>query len=642
LCEAFFLLTEEILIDQAVTMTTDAMQHLERGYKAQLAGDPAGAERAYLQALEVDAGNVHALNLLGMLCVNAFRPDEAVDYISRAIAISDTDAQSHANLGLAYKDQGNTRKAVHHFQRSIKLDPGNPIVHNNLGNVLRLLEQPKAAAASYENALKLRNDFAECWSNLAAALNESEQFEPGLRAVRRALQLDPKLAQAWNNQGDILLSQAKYTEALDSYKRAVELSPKYSAAMINMARVQRDINAPDDAIETLRKVLTLEPRNPQALHVMGVLHEQMGDRESAAECFSNAISVAPEMTVAHYYLAQIKGRKSTDEELAAMQSLWNEDNLTPHNRMYLAFGLSRVSEQRRQFDRAYQYLAEGNRIKAQARPYDDVETAEYMDAIASEAEVAVKRVGKRTGSHESRPVFVLGMPRSGTSLTEQILASHSEIAGAGELSYAYDAVHRIRKMTGAAFPANMQLLSADQFDQLGQYYLSRHSDDNLASRYVIDKTPLNFQYIGLLGLALPGARFIHCHREPIANCYAIHRMPFDEKQTYAHDLAALGKYYTRYWRLMQHWKALFPERILDVSYEDTVSDIETQSRRMLAFLGLDFEEAVLEFYQTQRLVKTPSASQVREPIYRDSIAAWKTYEKYLGPLIQNLEVCSNA
>jgi hypothetical protein len=229
------------------------------------------------------------------------------------------------------------------------------------------------------------------------------------------------------------------------------------------------------------------------------------------------------------------------------------------------------------------------------------------------------------------------MPRSGTSLTEQILASHSEVAGAGELSYAYDMAHRIRDITQQAFPDNMKLLSAQQLLELGEYYLSRHKPDNLAHRYVVDKTPLNFQYIGLLGLALPGAKFIHCHRDPVQNCFSIHKMPFDKKQAYAHSQEALGLYYNRYWKLMQRWKAQFPGRILDVRYEDTVAYIETQGRRMLDFLDLPFEESVLDFYKTKRLVKTPSASQVRQPIYGDAVQAWRKYEQHLGPLIEALD-----
>ena len=610
---------------------------LERGYRAQQAGNTDVAEKLYRGVLKRDSDNVHALNLLGMLCVNSNRPSEAVRFISRAIAVDEADPDAHANIGLAYKDIGRPGDAVRHLRRSIRLNPDNPVVHNNLGNVLRLLDEPVEAARSYERALKLKPSFAECWSNLAAAMNESDRQEPGLRAVNRALQLDPGLAPAWNNKGDVLLAQARYGEALDHYRKATELSPKYAAAMINMARVQRDMDVPEEALKTLRKVLDIEPRNPEAHHVLGVLHEQMGDRESAATHFQAAIDTAPEMGIAHYQLAQINGRKGTDAELADMRSALDLPGLSRTSRMYLAFGLARALEQRGEYDEAYDHVARGNAMKAETRPYDDAETAEYVDALYGRAASAATRVGRDCGCGDHRPVFVVGMPRSGTSLTEQILASHSAIAGAGELSYAYDTAHRVRDITGQKFPDNMDRLTEAQFRELGEYYLSRHSGENLAARYVVDKTPLNFQYIGLLGIALPRARFIYCHRDPVANCWAIHRIPFDEKQTYAHSLTALGQYYRRHRELLDRWRELFPGRILDVRYEDTVADVERQSRRLLDFLDLPFEPGVLAFHRTRRLVKTPSASQVREPIYDDAVAAWKRFEKHLEPLREALE-----
>lgn len=549
-------------------MEESIVRALEAGYRAQKAGNLATAEKRYRGVLKRDPRNVHALNLLGMLCVNAHRPAEAVRYISQALAVDDNDPDAHANLALAYKDTGKTGKAVRHFRESIRLNPDNPVVHNNLGNVLRLAERPG--------------------------------------------------------------------EALEHYRKATGLSPKYAAVMINMARVQRDMDAPEEALATLGKVLDIEPGNPEAHHVLGVLHEQMGDRTSAATHFQAAIDTAPEMGIAHYQLAQINGRTGTDTELAAMRSAWEMPHLSRNNRMYLAFGLARALEQRGNYDEAYAHIARGNAVKAEARPYDDEETAEYVNALYDLAAPAIERIGRESGCLDERPVFVVGMPRSGTSLTEQILASHSAVAGAGELSYAYDTAHRVRDITGRKFPDNMDLLSPAQFRELGQYYLSRHSGENLAARYVVDKTPLNFQYIGLLGIALPRARFVYCHRDPVANCWAIHRIPFDEKQTYAHSLTALGQYYRRHRELLDRWKSLFPGRIFDVRYEDTVDDVERQSRRLLGFLDLEFEPEVLAFHQTRRLVKTPSASQVREPIYADALTAWKRFEQHLGPLKETL------
>ena len=618
-------------------MTNDLQYMLEQGYQQHMEGQLEQAERLFRAVLAQDRDNIHALNLLGMLCVNDFRPDEAVVLISKALKFQPNNPESHANLALAFKDQGKLESAVKHFRESIRLDPYRPVVFNNLGNVLRESGKPQEAITAYERALQLDGDFSQAWCNLAAALNEAEKRKAARRAVDRALRLEPTLAQAHNNKGDIALAEAHYAEALECYRKATALNPKYVAALINMARTQRDMDDPDAAVKTLKNALEIEPNNPEAHHAMGVLQEQLGDREKAAAAFQDAIRVAPGMAIAHYYLAQIRGRKTSDEELATMQKIWQEVDMLPNDRMFMAFGLARANEQRRDYDRAFEFIEQGNRVKAEMQPYDDADTGSFVDSLADSAEAAVARLGAEVGCSDKRPVFILGMPRSGTSLTEQILASHSEVAGAGELSYAYDTAHRIRDITKQAFPDNMKLLRAEQLRELGEYYLARHKPDNLAHRYVVDKTPLNFQYIGLLGLALPRAKFIHCHRDPVQNCFSIHKMPFDKKQAYAHSLEALGLYYNRYWRLMQRWKALFPGRILDVRYEETVADIESQGRRMLEFLDLPFEESVLDFYKTERLVKTPSASQVRQPIYGDALQAWRKYEAHLGPLIDALD-----
>jgi tetratricopeptide (TPR) repeat protein len=613
------------------------IDRLEQGLAAYQAGQVEQAEKHFLDVLARDRDNVHALNLLGMLCVNEFRPNEAVFFISKALKRAPKNAESHANIALAYKDLGEFDKALEHFRHSIRLDAGVPVVHNNHGNVLREMGRPERAVRAYERALKLQPDFAECWSNLGAALNESDQRKRALQAIDRALQLEPRLAQAHNNRGDVLLAEARYEEALESYRKATVINPKYAAALINMARVQRDMDQPDAALETLGLALELEPDNPEAHHVLGVLQEQRGRPEKAADAFKHAISVAPGMAIAHYYLAQIRGRKLSDDEFGHMEKIWNEVRMLDNDRMYLAFGLARAHEQRGDYDRAFRYLEKGNDIKASMRLYDDEDTGRFVDALTDSAEALAQRLGRDSGCPDERPVFVLGMPRSGTSLTEQVLASHSAIAGAGELSYAYDLAHRVRDITGQAFPDNMRQLETGQLRELGEYYIGRHRVTNLDQRHVVDKTPLNFQYIGLLGLALPRARFIHCHRDPVQNCFSIHRLPFDKKQAYAHDLVSLGQYYNRYWRLMQRWKALFPGRILDVRYEDTVADIEAQARRMLDFLGLPFEAGVLEFHKTRRLVKTPSASQVRQPVYTDALQAWRKFERHLSPLIEQLD-----
>ena len=495
-------------------MHEDLIRKLEIGYEAQHAGNLDKAEQMYQQVLRSDARNKHALNLLGMLRVNTQRPDEAVDYIRKALQVDPEDPQAHANIGLAYKDLGMTMAAARHLNQAVKLDQSNPLVFNNYGNLLREIDQPRRAIRAYDRALRIDPNFAECWSNLASAFRDTGEYDAGLKAVGKALELEPDLAQAYCNRGDIRLQQGRFEDALNDYQKAIDISPNFTATIVNMAKVLRDMDRPEEALKVLDRAFELDPGNPQTFHVKGVLLEQMGDRDGAVDCFKKSIEIAPGLAVAHYYLAQIKSRRSTDQELSEALAVWGKEDKTPNATMYSAFALYRMYEQREDYDTAFKYLAAANKAKHEVRPYDDADFATFSGAILDATRRAVDKYGTSIGCPDTRPVFVLGMPRSGTSLTEQVLASHSEVAGAGELSYAFDTVRRTLDFTGKKFPRDLETLTPEQFDELGRGYMAMHSDEHLAARYVVDKSPLNFQYIGPLALMLSGARFIHCHRGP--------------------------------------------------------------------------------------------------------------------------------
>jgi tetratricopeptide (TPR) repeat protein len=610
---------------------------LQDGYRSQAAGDLERAERLYRQALDIEPDNVRALNLLGALFARAGRFDEAVATLTRAVTIGSEFAATHGYLARSYLALQQPAQAAEHFRHAARLNPGDPVVLGELAHALRVIGQPEQAIVAYEAALKLRADSAEYWSGLAAAHNDAYSFEHGLQAIDCALKLEPRMPQAWSIKGNLMFSSARYPEAIECYCRSLDLDPQHMPALVGLAWAQHDSDDPQAALATIRRALDIAPEDAHALFLMGVVRKHLGEPETAAECFRAVIRVAPGMAAAHHELAQIAGRRGTDEDLAAMAELWGREDVAPNARISLAQGLYHALEARSEYERAFRFLATGNQSMAERYPYDDDKVARRMDASVTATEIAIARNGPEAGEPDPRPVFVFGMPRSGTSLTEQILASHSQVAGAGELIYSHDAISRIGELTQQAFPQGLTLLSGEQFRELGRYYMSRHSPANLACRFVVDKTPGNYQNIGFLALALPQARFIHCHRDPVANCFAIYRMPFDARHTYAHDQAALGRHYTRYWMLMRRWRDLFPGRILDVCYEDTVADVEWQSRRMLEFLGLPFEENVLRYYETERLVRTPSANQVRQPIYRDSLDSWKNYERHLGPLIESLQ-----
>lgn len=609
------------------------MEVLQTAYQHYKDGDLDRAEVGYKDVLRQDPGNVHGLNLMGMLMIDRGRPVDAVELIKLALKHAPHDPQSHGNLGLALKDLGRFEEAAGHFRESLKTNPKNPVMLNNLGNALRESGVPVEAIKCFEDALRLDRGYAACWSNLAAAQRDAGNFSRAMQALDRAMELAPGLAQAHHIRGTVFAKLARFEDAVSCYDRSLELRPDTCEVLIAKSDMLREMDLPMEAESVLQQVLQIEPQNAFALHALGVLAEQVGDRNLAADYFKRSIEQAPAYTSAYYQLAQLKGRRVTETELQDMEQLWQTNTLATEARKLLAFALFRAWDQRAVSEKAWHYLTEGNRIKASASPYDAQYTRRLTDGIiAGGRRLAATDVASMASDNMPSPVFVLGMPRSGTTLTEQILASHSSVSGAGEVSYAFDCARMAASLVNKPFPDCVADLSADQLAEIGNYYMSRHRQLPVGQSWVVDKTPLNFQYIGFLAMALPQARFIHCRREPMDNLFSIHRIPFDENQTYAHSQESLADYYLQYLEMMDVWRQLFGQRILDVSYEDTVTDLEAQCRNILEFLGLNFEPQLLEFYQASGLVKTPSASQVREPIYRDAIASWKKYEEQLQPL----------
>ena len=668
-------------------MDKNVLTLLETGYGLQRSGQLDRAEAQYREALRQDPGNIHALNLLGVICVNTDRAAEAVQLIAAAVAQEPGDAEALANLGLAQKDLKQFTEASESFERAIRLNPRNPVTHNNLGNVQAALGNFRAAVATYRRALRLDPDYAECLSNLAASLKEVKQLEGALAAADRAIELRPDFAEAHNNRGEILFKQARFAEAAESYRAAVRRRENYVAAMINLSSASKECGDVEAARAILDDVVRRNPDSPRAHNSLGVLLEQLGKGGDAAKRFREAFRLSPDYANAYYQLAQLRGQGLADEEVKAVERLIDRPGTFDDQRMPLAFALACAYEDRGDYDRSFLYLDMAKALKSKRSAYDDAQVSNYYDSIRrSFGEKAPRsegvggwplqatcarrgttdgqerraptraRQGGRAGmslqgpsahtlaaldqqsqAERPRPVFVLGMPRSGTTLTEQILGSHPDVHGAGELSFMEDTINEASRRTGKPFPGLAQSLTPALLDELGALYLGRLAARAGNEAVVVDKTPMNFQYIGFIARILPEARFIHCRRNPVDNCLSIFKLPFEESHSYAHGLESLGRYYRRYAGLMEHWNRIVPDRIATVAYEDLVADFEAETRRLLEFLDLPFSASVLAFHETRRIVKTPSASQIRQPIYGTSVGRWKKYRNHLGPLLDQLE-----
>ena len=613
------------------------IQLLEAGLKCYQLGNPEAAEKHFRKVLSRDRSNIHGLNLLGMVCVNTGRPEEAVRLIARALKIKPVDAQAHGNIGLAYQRMGSLILAERHFRKSVEINTNNPTMWNSLGNVLRETGQAAEAVKIYESTLKANGNQPECWTNLSQALIDLGEFERAFQAVNRALQLDPNLAESHNQLAEVYRKTFKYDRAINAYKKSLQLDPALYESMLGLATVYRESEDPEAALTVLNQLIKLEPEHAKAYTVLGVLKEQLGDSAAAADCFKKSIALAPDVFSPHYHLSQIKGRKSSEDEILSMERFQKMPGLSREDRTHLHFSLGEAYDQLSLTDKAFKAWLTGNQIKAERFPYDPVKRKQHRDSTIAHSQALATRLTETPSQDIRQLVFVIGMPRSGTSLTDQILSSNTKVSSVGEVSYADDMAVQVKKLTGTLYPQGLAGLSQEDIGILRADFFKKiplkHSDYQV----LIDKTPMNYQFLGLLAEVFPNAKFIHCRRNPMDNCFSIFKLSFANHQEYAHELTALGRHYMLYESMMDEWKKMYPHRILDVHYEDTVADIEAQCIRLVEFLGLTFEPEMLEFYSSERLVRTPSASQVRQPIYKTSVQAWKKYEQHLQPLVSALE-----
>ena len=609
---------------------------LKAGLEQYQRGNLEGAEKKFRQVILVDNRNIHGLNLLGMICVNTGRHEEAVQLITDALKISPIDAQAQGNLGLAYQRMGNLKLAESCFRKSIELGGKNRTIFNSLGNVLRESGKASEAVQVYESTLKVDGNYPECWSNLSQALVELGEFGDAFKAVSRALQIDPSLAEAHNQMAEIYRNIFKYDLAISAYKKSLELCPTLYESMLGLATVYRESEDVGAALEVLNRLISLEPRHAKAHAALGILKEQIGDTVAAADCFKKSIELAPDVVSPLYHLSQIKGRIISQDEILAMERLQKMTDLSSKDRSHVHFGLGEAYDQQGQTDKAFNAWLIANQDKAESYPYDLDKRTGYQASTIAFSKALRARLIEPPVENIRQLVFIVGMQRSGTSLTDQILASNTQVSSLGEIGYADEMAAQVKELTGKHYPQGLSGLSQEDISLLRGNFLAKISQRYSAAPVLIDKTPMNFQYLGLLAEVFPSAKFIHCSRNPMDNCFSIFKLAFTDDQDYAHGLKSLGDHYRLYKGLMDQWAELYPQRILDVRYEDTVSNIQEQCVRLVEFLGLAFEPEMLEFYSTERLVRTPSASQVRKPIYKSSVQAWKKYERHLQPLAEAL------
>lgn len=505
--------------------------------------------------------------------------------------------------------------------------------------------EPERALALCRRALALDPDDAGLL-HLAGELElERGNAETAYRLLEAAAAGDSGSTRILETLGTAAVAAERLEEAAAAFNRVLEAEPGNFAVRANLGGVLLMLERRDEAAAAFEQALAAEPRSVPVLSNLALLKGQSGEREAASELFRRIFEIAPDDTEAWHDYSLIKTFRPGDPDLGAMERLRAAPHLPAGKALFLDFALAKAYDELGEHDRAFVHMAAGNRAKRASLSYDVADDEKLVERIVSVFDEGFFESRAGSGLDDGRPVFILGMPRSGTSLVEQILASHSRVHGAGELTHLRDAILGRAGAgpgvgalggKGRGFPEGAADLGPGDFRALGEAYVARLERGAPAAARITDKMPRNVFFLGLIHLALPAARIIHCVRDPVDTCLSCYQIHFADGQEFAYDLQDLGRYYRLYRRLMDHWRAVLPGRFLDLRYEDLVAEPEPRMRELLAFCGLEWEDACLAFHETGRPVRTASAQQVRRPIYRTAVKRWKRYERHLEPLLEAL------
>jgi len=471
---------------------------------------------------------------------------------------------------------------------------------------------------------------------LGAVLFKSKDFGGAAVTLEKAIVADPNNLDAINNLGVVLNLLERYADAARISGRAVELGPNSAEHHHNHGIALKNAGQASSALEAFRRAEELDPRSAEAINQQGVVLRALGRSDEAIECYRRSLRVQPRFAETYRLLANVRTFTERDDDIRKMERLLADPGSGAGDVMRLCFALGKAYEDIKDYDDAFRCFERGNKLRRESFEYDVGEDETKVQRIAQVFDSDLFERHRNEGCPSDVPIFVLGMPRSGTTLVEQILASHSKVFGAGELGDVERLAGSSRFGSGARFPENARQLKTDAFRALGDSYVAGLRSRGTGQTRITDKMPQNFFFIGLIHLIVPAARIIRCVRDPVDTCLSCYLQFFGGRQPFAWDLTELGRYYRAYQALMDHWASVLPGRILEVRYEDLVADTETESRRLIDHCGLAWEDGCLAFQRTDRPVLTASASQVRRGIYTSSVARWRRYERHLGPLIEAL------
>lgn len=601
--------------------------------------------------------------------------DEAVTHGEKAVELAPGIASTHSNLGVAYYDCKQFDKAEASQRRALELDAGMSRALNNLGSIMREKEQPKEAITCYRRACTADPKYLEPLNNLGSVLITEERYDESVQVLAKALSMNPRYADAHCNIGFALKGKDQNDQALKHFQNALKLRPSYPEAYLGLGNIHQQQQrhdlamhayrktielAPDNAnaftalaslyteleedvlaVEQFEKALELEPTMSAALLGLGNIRMELGDMEGAEGYFQKALDCAkPDDPGPRFYLTQLRKVQKDSEQLQALLKM-NETigEMSEQKQITINYALGKSFDDLGEKERAIQHFLAGAELKRKKINFDpNAQEKTFDEVLAALDEQAIKKL-KGGGNDSELPIFVLGMPRSGTTLTEQIIASHPDVHGAGELRNLFNLAYRPLKADDkdVLFPFNLQHLGPDVIGQWAEEYVQQLQARAPDAARITDKMPGNYLLTGLIHLMLPKAKIIHVRRNPVDTCLSCFTRLFQHGQEHTYDLVELGRYYRGYLKVMEHWRKVLPKgAFYEVHYEDLVANTEAEAKKLLNYCGLKWDDTCLDFHNNKRKVRTASVTQVRQPIYSTSVDRWLPYKDALAPLLETL------
>ena len=639
--------------------------NIQRALEFLKRGRPLRAEEACRDYLEQNPGCTDHIRLLSLALIKQNRVAEAEEQLRFALSLEPEFPQLHEDLGSALALQSRFEEAIPEFEKAIQLQPALPLAQKKLGQALAAIgrgteadeafreyidKDPERAAIAkgvelqradkhdeaieiFRDVLKKNPNNVNAMRHLAKSLWHSKKgIEDAEALLRRATQQAADFTAAWLTLGGLLMDLNKFMDAIAAFDRAAKLEPNNAEAWAGLGSAYGRAMYPEKAVKAYERSIEISGDVPSTLSSYAWELKTIGDQDAALNAYRRAIKVKPRFGPAYWSMANLKIFNFTDEEIETMLQQVERDDLTEVEDIHFRFALGKAMEDKKDYERAWHFYDTGNQRQRMTVEYEPSEFEKRQTAIKKvfDAQFLNERAG--VGYDLCDPIFIVGLPRSGSTLVEQILASHSQVEGTSELPVLgriTDSIGRYRT-DGVRYPEGVRDLRDKDLRAYGKEYIEESQRHRITEKpRFADKLPNNFPMVGFAHLILPNATIINARRHPFDTCLGAYKQLFGQGQNFTYDMLDLAHYYQQYDAMMKHWHAVLPGKVLDVHYEETVTDLEGQVHRILEHCGLEFEESCLRFHETERAVKTASSEQVRQPIYSSALGKWRRYEKHL-------------